>query len=297
MAREATRRREGDGHRAGGALLRRPLEGPAAKPGRCGGCRSQCHRRRGRLCAPPGATLDEAPERANAVLPAAGAHHGPLRSAGHRADHRRVELSDPARALAADRSAVGRQLRRVEAFRGFAPLRASPWRDGAAVSRPGGRVRRARWRCRNDGAARTALGPHPLHRRHVDRPDRDDGGGEKSDAGGARTRRQESGDRRRLGRPRGRGPSHRAWTLAERRPDLHRARLRPGREASGDGIPRPPQGGGRRLLRPRPATEPRLRPRRQPPSLRPAEGTADGRHRLSRRPKRPRRSSISRLPS
>ena len=209
--------------------------------------------------------------REHAAHPGAGPHRGALRSARGRADHRRLELSDHAVAVAAGRGARGRQCRGDQAFgslRRPAPRRSPGWcrnisiRDAVSVVTGGVPETTALLEQKWDhifftggppigkvvmAAAAKNLTPVVL------------------ELGGKNpTIVHSSADLR------GGGAAHRPGPLGQCRPDLHGARSCAGVQGCGAGVPRAPEGGRGRLLRRRSAAQPGLRPHRQRPPLRPA---------------------------
>ena len=140
----------------------------------------------------------------------------------HRA-YRAVELSARHGHPLARAGAGGRLHRRAEAGRAIAADRAAARRD-----RAGGRVSPGRHQCRHRlrRGGRRRAGPPParplgdLHRLGRDRPPRDGRGRERTEAGGARARRQEPGDRLRRCRSRPAGGGRRRRRLRQFRPGL-----------------------------------------------------------------------------
>ena len=95
------------------------------------------------------------------------------RAAGRRADHRTVELSASASAVAAGRSDRGRECRGGEAERAGAGHQPLDRQAPAGIPGRGVRERRRGRRRGDDGVARRAIRSHFLYRRRNGRPHRD----------------------------------------------------------------------------------------------------------------------------
>src|SRR5581483_4541861 len=143
----------------------------------------------------------------------------------------------------------GGELRGVQAVgKGAAHERAGGGARGRDV-RPGGGRRGGRRARHGGGARRVAVRPRVLHGRHGGRPAGDGRGGAPARLGDAGARRQEPGGGGPLGGRRGRSPAYRVGEVLQRRPDVHRSRLRAGARVAGRGVRRRRRGGDRALVR------------------------------------------------
>ena len=158
----------------------------------------------------------------------AGQRPGAARAARRDRDHLALELSAPARPLAAGRRARRRQPGDGQAV-GADPrlLGTAPAPGRGAVRRGGGGGDHRRGRGR-PGLRLAALRSSALHRLDRGRPQGLSGRRRQSGAGDARARRQVAGHRLPRLRSRQGGAEHRLRQVRQCRPDLHRARLRAG---------------------------------------------------------------------
>ncbi len=186
--------------------------------------------------------------------PGPPAPHG---SAGQGVDHPRtpgrgagdlaLELPGAAAGRAAGCRAGRGQLRGRQAFRAGSRLQCGAGPPAAPLSgrqRRGGRGGR---RARDHRPARAALRPHLLHRVHQRGQGGHGGSRQAPDPRHPRAGRQEPRHRDRRRRPRGRRPAHRLGQAPQRRPDLHRPRLRAGRRHRARPLRRPAGGRLQRL--------------------------------------------------
>ncbi len=126
----------------------------------------------------------------------------------------------------------------------------------------------------DDGAAAGALRPHLLHGQRLGRSGGDDRRRRPPHAGDARARRQEPSVGVRRRRHRRRRATHRVGQVPQRRADVHRPRLRPGRGGRRERPAGCVAAGRARLLRRDAAHLARLRPDRQPAPSRPPHRAA-----------------------
>ena len=143
-------------------------------------------------------TLDEARARGDAREPAAGPRAPRARAARHGADHRALELSGAAPALAPRRRPRGGELRGAEALGAHAPHLGGARGSRAALSRSRVRGPRRRRRARRPARCLDERFDHIFYTGGAAvAPGGDGGGREAPDAGDPRARRQEPLHRRR----------------------------------------------------------------------------------------------------